>query len=413
MKKPTKIAIGLMIVLIISVIAVIQITQQRGRVSIIGNALPAFQSVVSRALTYADGVSDSTANLTPQYQNLHVAGMQGNPAEYTAAITSNAMLVNLINHDVVRPLNDLLATHGEGIKSHQQIMVNGQIMAIAFMANAQHLVYRADILAQVGADVPTSYEELLLVAEKIRAAGILQYPVSGAYQAGWNLAQEFINMYIGHGGEFYEVDTANIAINNVQGLATLNMLKAVTAYMHPDYLTHDSNAVAAMWKAGEVALMNFWGSRTGILMDAKSSAPVVHENTKATAPLMVGDSGVPATTLWWDGWALAKNISDEDATATFLAMKHAIAPELLNDETIRQAVWMVDGYQPAPMNQGVFQAINANAVPYPMTAYHGLLHTALGNHLTGFMQGKQSAEQTLQDIEAEYMTAATAKGFIK
>ena len=36
---------------------------------------------------------------------------------------------------------------------------------------------------------------------------------------------EFVNMYLGHGGEFFKPGTAEPSINNAQGVATLNMLK--------------------------------------------------------------------------------------------------------------------------------------------------------------------------------------------
>ena len=75
-------------------------------------------------------------------------------------------------------------------------------MAVAFMANAQTLAYRKDVLAEIGVDVPSSYEEVLETAEKIRAAGLSQILLAALMQAGWNLAQEFVNMYIGHGGAF-------------------------------------------------------------------------------------------------------------------------------------------------------------------------------------------------------------------
>jgi len=109
---------------------------------------------------------------------------------------------------------------------------------------------------------------------------------------------------------------------------------------------------------------------------------------------------------------VAKNISDVEAEATFLAMKAGISPSILNDETMGEAVWMIDGYEPAPVNAGVFAAIDMGTKPYPMLPYHGLLHTALGDNLADFLQGKESAEQALADVEAAYTTAAKEKGFL-
>ena len=124
-------------------------------------------------------------------------------------------------------------------------------------------------------------------------------------------------------------------------------------------------------------------------------------------------SATPASTLWWDGWTVAKNISDEEAEATFLALSHAIRPEMLNDESAPLAVWLIDGYQPTDAAVGVFDAAESNTIPYPMLPFMGLLHTALGNELSDFMQGKESAEQALADVEAAYTAAAKEKGFLQ
>jgi ABC-type glycerol-3-phosphate transport system substrate-binding protein len=382
-----------------------------GRLSIVGNEFPAIQTVAAAAQS-CDGLTEAKANLTADHQTINLPGMQGNPAEYTTAIVANSSIVALINEGVIRALDDLVAAYGQDIPRNQLITINGQVMAVAFMANAQHLVYRADILEQIGVEPPKTYEDMLAAAEMIRSQGILENPLGGAYAAGWNLAQEFVNMYLGHGGSFYEPGTANVSINNEAGVATLEMLKALSEYMNPDYLTHDSNATSAEWEAGNVAMMNMWGSRTGVLMDAEGSTPEVYENTAVAGPMTVGGGDQPASTLWWDGWTVAANISDADAEATFKAMAHGISPAILNDENMGQAVWMIEGYTPAPVNEGVFSAISMGTTPYPMLPHHGLLHTALGDNIADFLQGNESAEQALMDIEAAYTTAAREKGFV-
>ncbi len=254
---------------------------------------------------------------------------------------------------------------------------------------------------------------MLAAAKMIRDKGIMENPIGGAYKAGWNLGQEFNNMYIGHGGEFFKPGTAEVSINNEAGVATLNTLKALTEYMNPDYLTHDSNGTSAEWKAGNVALMNMWGSRVGALREAEGSTAEVVENTSIAGPMTVGGGSTPATTLWWDGWTVSKNISDEDAEATFIAMMNGVSPAMLNEETMPLAVWLIEGYEPTPAAVGVFDAANAGSVPYPMLPFQGLLHTALGAELGDFLQGKESAEQALADVEAAYTAAAKEKGFLK
>jgi len=382
-----------------------------GRVSIVGNEFPAIQAIGAGAAECAGGGVEVTKNLTADHQKINVQGMTGNPAEYTTAIIANSSIVALMVEDVIRPLDDLVAKHGQDIQKHQLVTVGGNIMAVAFMANAQHLVFRADVLAEAGLTPPTTYEEMLAAAEVIRSTGLMKNPVGGAYKAGWNLAEEFVNMYIGHGGEFFEPGSAKVSINNQAGVDALNMMKALSGYMNPDFLTHDSNATSAEWKAGNVAIMNMWGSRVGPLKSDEVAAEVA-SNTDIAGPMTVGGGSIPAATLWWDGWTVAKNISDEDAEATFLAMKHAIRPEMLNDETSSLAVWLIAGYVPTTASRGVVAAAQMGTKPYPMVSYQGLLHSALGAEIVDFMQGKEDAATALADTEAAYTAAATEKGYL-
>ena len=384
-----------------------------GRVSIVGNEFPAIQTVGAGAMECAgDGVTVET-NLTADHQKINVPGMTGNPAEFTAAIVANSSIVALMNNDVIRPLNDLVEKHGQGLQKSQLVTIDGNIMGIAFMANAQHLTYRSDILKELAIPMPTTYEEMLAAGKKIaNYEGLgMPYPLGGAYAAGWNLAEEFVNMYIGHGGEFFKPGSAEIAVNNQHGIDALNMMKALSELMNPDFLTHDSNATSAEWKAGNVALMNMWGSRIGALRGDEVDATVV-AGTATGGPMTVGGGTTAASTLWWDGFTISKNISDADAEASFIALMHAIRPEMLNETTSPQAVWLIDGYEPTPAAAGVFAAAAMGTKPYPMLPYAGLMHSAAGSELVDFMQGKETAEQALAGLEAAYTTAAKEKGYL-
>ena len=381
------------------------------RVSIVGNEFPAIQTVGAGAQE-CTGAKVET-NLTSEHQKINVPGMQGNPAEYTSAIIANSSIVALMNEDVIRPLDDLVAKYGKGLQKSQLIKIGDNIMAVAFMANAQHLMYRADVLKEIGVEPPKTYEDMLSAAKMIRDKGIMENPVGGAYAAGWNLAQEFNNMFLGYGGSHFKSGSAQPNINSEAGVNALNMMKALSEYMNPDFLTHDSNATNAEYRAGNIALLNMWGSRAASQTTAEGVIDAVKNNHSIAGPMTVGGGSTPASTLWWDGWTVAKNISAAEAEATFIAMMNAIHPDKMKDEKIRtQAVWLIDGYKPTDAAIGVFEAAKMSTTPYPMLPYMGLLHTALGNELADFMQGKESASQALSDVEAAYVAAAKEKGFI-
>ena len=381
------------------------------RVSIVGNEFPAIHAVADGAKVCKG--SEVKANLTADHQKINVAGMSSQPAEYTSAIVANTSIVALLNNDLIRPLDDLVKKHGKGLKKNQLITIDGKIMAVAFMANAQHLVYRKDILKKLNIDVPKTYEEMLAAAKKIRASGLVKNPVGGAYKAGWNLAQEFNNMFIGYGGSHFKGNSAEPNVNSDAGVKALKMMKSLSEYMNPDFLTHDSNATNAEFRAGNVAIMNMWGSRAATLVDADGVSMEVKNGMDIAGPMTVGGGKTPASTLFWDGWTVAKKISDDEAEATFIAMTNAIRPSILDNEDIRkQAVWLIEGYKPTDAARGVFAAAKMNTTPYPMLPYAGLMHSAIGKEIADFMQGKETADKTLSDIEDAYRASAKEKGFL-
>lgn len=383
-----------------------------GKVSIIGNDFPAVHTVADAAAACATDAVEVKQNLTKDHETLNAPGMTANPAEYSAAIISSSSLVTLMSAGLVRPLDDLIAAHGADIPKNQLVTIDGKVMAVAFMANAQHMFYRKDLLDAAGVAAPKTYEELLAAAEAVRAGGMAS-PFCSTYGVGWNLGQEFVNMYLGMGGAFFKPGSAEPAINNEKGVAALEMMKSLAGYMNPDFLTFDSNAVTAEWEAGNCAIATLWGSRAEVLMDGQDSAPGVAESTMATATPTAGGNSYPATTLWWDGWAIATNTSDEDAAASFMAMKAGIAPSILTADTMGQAVWMIEGYQPTPAAQGVAESIAGGAPSYPMEPYMGAMHMAADGNLADFLSGKEDAATALADIEAAYVAAAKEGGFLQ
>lgn len=385
---------------------------ESGRVNILSNDFPAVNAVNAAAAECATDAAEVTFNQTTEHRDIQVAALTANPAEYTVAVVANGSIVALLNDGLVRPLDDLVAKHGASLNPNQLITVDGKVMAVAFMANAQHLFVRQDILDAAGVAAPTSYEEVLAAAEAIRAADLMEYPFISNTAVGWNLGEEFVNMYLGHGGAFFEGGSAVPSINNEAGIASLNMMKALAEYSDPDFLTFASNESAAEWEAGNAAIGMMWGSRGAPILDDEGSTAEVTSNTVLIGAPTVGGGDTPASTLWWDGFTIATNISDEDAEASFIAMVNGISDDVVSANN-DAAVWLSPVYEPSASAAGVAATASTGTAPYPMIPFMGLMHTALGAELAEFMQGEESAEQALADVEAAYIAAATEQGFLQ
>ena len=383
-------------------------------VRILGSDFPAIQAVSGAAKAEcSDGAGEFTITLRDTTRDIMNQALTPNPAEYTSVIVANSTLTQLMNDDLVRPLNDLVDKYGGHLNPNQLITIDGNIMAIAFMANSQHLFSRADILKKAGVDgIPATVEEVVAAAQKIRAAGILEHPIVMNMKVGWNVGEIFNLFFFAHGGELFKAGTAEPNVNSAAGVSALNSIKALLEYAHPDHLTQASNETQALWEAGQAALGIMWGSRGSAVLDDEGSTAEVTSNTVLSAAPTAGGGSIPASTLWWDGITIAKNVPDADAEASFAALVSAMSSEMVaanNDK----AIWLIDGFKPGPAAAGVAATAAGGAKPYPMIPYINLMHNALGSELVDFYKGTESAEDALADVEATYRIAAKEAGFLQ
>ncbi len=351
------------------------------------------------------------AELDQEFRTKQPAAFEANPALYQIGGVSNGTITPLVNAGTIRPLDDLVEKYGANLKPNQLIRINGQVMAVAMMVNTQHLMYRSDFLSDLGIEVPTTWDEVYAAAAKIKEAGVVEYPLGATMKSGWNLAQEFVNMYPGFGGTFFNDDNTT-AVNSDAGMKALETMARALEYTDPEVLVSDSTYVQQQFQQGKIAMANLWASRAGAMNDPAESQ-VVGKVAMAAAPRAV-EGGAPATTLWWDGIVIATNISDEEADAAFRLAMEGLDKDMVTGAN-EAAIWLVDGYVPGDLAVGAIETATATPPPpaYPSTTQMGLLHTALGNELPAFLTGERDAAATLVAIEEAYTTSAREAGVLQ
>lgn len=351
------------------------------------------------------------AELDQEFRTKQPSAFEANPALYHLGGVSNGTVTPLLNAETIRPLDDLVAKYGQNLSPNQLIRIDGKIMAVAMMVNTQHLMYREDILSDLGIETPTSWDEIYAAAAKIKEAGVVDHPLGATMKSGWNLAQEFVNMYPGFGGALFNDDNTT-AVNSEAGLKALETMKAGMAFMDPEVLVSDSTYVQQQFQQGKIAMANLWASRAAAMND-EAESQVVGKVKMAGAPTAM-EGGAPATTLWWDGIVVAANITDEEADAAFKLAMEGMDTEMVQANN-DAAIWLIDGFTPGPLSEGAIATATANPAPpaYPSTTQMGLLHTALGNEIPAFLTGERDAAATLVAIDEAYTTAAKEAGVLK
>ncbi len=368
-------------------------------------AFPAWR-IVAAAMKECGNV---TAELDQEIRSKGAIAFAARPALYHIGGVHNGTIVPLLNQNTIRPLDDLVQKYGQTLRPNQLIKIDGKTMAIALMVNMQHLVYRRDILDQLGIPVPGTYDEVLAAAKKIKDAGVVQFPLGATYKADWNIGIDFNNLFAGYGGTFVNADNTP-AVNSEAGIKTLLMMKRISEYLDPEYLAADATTVQLQFQQGKIAMSNFWASRVASLKDTKESR-VADKIETASAPAVI-KGGIPAVEFSWDGFAIARNITDAEAEAAFrvaVAGANAAMVAANNDA----AVWLIEGFKPGSAAKGAIDTIENGAPAAPSTSWRGVMDAATVKNVPDFMLGKLTAEQTLQKIAADYTTSAQEVGLIK
>ena len=131
-----------------------------GNINIIGNAFPALQHI-SQAMEACKQPGLSVAfKMTPEArQETERAFGSGGRSAFDAAVVSMGTYSVLRSKGQLQPMTDLVKKYRARYNIEERMLVkfNGEVVAIAFMQNAQSFFYRKDIFDKHVLRVPTTY----------------------------------------------------------------------------------------------------------------------------------------------------------------------------------------------------------------------------------------------------------------
>ncbi|MCZ4312142.1 extracellular solute-binding protein [Comamonadaceae bacterium G21597-S1] len=385
----------------------------KGDITIVAPAFPSTQHMAKEMESCSwDGLK-VTVKVTPDARvETERAFASDGKSAFDAAIISGGVYSSLASKGQVQPITDLVAKYKARYKLEDGMLVksNGQVMAVAFQQNAQNLFYRKDVFDKLGLKVPTTYDEMLQAAAVIKAKDpAIDFPIAQTFAKGWDIGAEFINIYIGFGGQLFKPGSAQPAFNSEAGVKTIELMKSMSKFMTPNFLASNSDDVMNQFQQGKAAMGVLWASRAA-RMDDPAASKIVGKMEFAAAPAAM-PGGKSATHLWWDGVALPKNIAG-DRDVVFQVLMDALDDESTaagNDLTI----WVRSSYKPTRFGTGVTLSAKAGAPIWPSEPYLGLAHGELGKLVPEALGGTMTPKQALDAAAENYVKAATEKGFIK
>ena len=382
----------------------------KGEVNVISNFFEALEVLANEMKTCGSDTLVIDTKLTTDHKEEVSKAFAAATSPFDAAAVANSSITLLQAKGQLRPLNDLVEKYRDeyNIEDGMLIRFGDDIAAIAFMVNAQHLFFRKDIFEEHDVAVPTTWDELLAAAAKLKAAGI-EHPYGAAFGNSWELANEYVNLLLANGGTLFDPATSDATFETPEAIAALKTMGELYKFMSPNAMTMDFGDVKRQLQQGDVAMAVLWGNEAAA-MDDENESTVVGKIGFAASPAMT-EGGIPASTFWWDGYVIPKNL-DGDPDLTFQVLMHAMREETIkaNNDT---ALWIRSAYEPGAYTNAITDTVVNGAPPYPMNPQASLAHGALGENIADFIVGKESAEESLADATKSYRAAAKEQGLLK
>jgi multiple sugar transport system substrate-binding protein len=384
-----------------------------GEVNIIGASFPALAHIAKEMETCTQGGLKVQFKMTPQArtETEQAFASQGKSA-FDAAVVSGGVFTNLNALGQIQPMTDLVEKYKAKYKIEENMLVrvNGQVMAIAFMQNAQNLYYRKDLFDKHGIKAPATYGDMMAAAKMLKEKEpSIEFPIAQTFSKGFDSQVEFVNMFVGNGGRFFKAGSAQPDFSSDAGVKALENMRAMTQYMTPNFLASNSDDVMNQFQQGKAAMGVLWATRAA-RMDDPAASKIVGKMEFAAAPAMVA-GGKSATHLWWDGVVMPKNLAGDRETVFQVMM------EALDEETMKKGndltVWIRSAYQPTRFGTGVAASAKAGAPTWPTEPYFSLAQGEIGKILPDVLSGAMTPKAALDTAAASYTKAAMEKGFIK
>lgn len=383
-----------------------------GEVNVITNFFPTMELLAKKMKECEHPGLKIEVKLTTEAKSEIPRAFEAAKSPFDGAHVANSSIVQLQAKGQLMKLNDLVAKYKDKYNIEDQMLIRfgDDIVAVAFMANAQVLFFRKDLLEKHNIAVPKTYEEVLAACEILKKdEPSIDHCFSAAYGNSWELGNEFVDIFLANGGQLHDPATSEPTFTGEAGIKTLELMKKLIAHMSPNALAIDFGGVKQELQQGRAAIAFLWGD-IAASMDVPSESKVVDKIGFAPAP-STKSGGPIATLFWWDGYVIPKNL-DGDPDLTFRVMMEAIKPETVtenNDTTL----WLRSNYKPTKYAKAIVDTVNAGAPPFPMTPQVNLALLALGENIGDFLAGKESAQQSLDDAAKAYRRAATDAGYLK
>src|SRR5690554_3338891 len=346
---------------------------------------------------------------TDQLRERAVIEYVGGTGQFDVATLQDAWMNEEIG-SFLEPLQDRLAASADDYQVDDLITslvdintVDGNLLAVPFRGGTTMLYYRADHLAELGIEPPTTLDELRAAAEALTrdTDGDGSTDIYGLVQRGipgFEIAQDFGRLLFSNGGAILNDESSACVITQPEGVATIQLWADLfqAGYMPPDLFAIGRDEQIRQLQTGRASMGIYFSPYYGRLVDELDFEQVGW----AVSPTAEGvEAGRSLNTLW--SLAIDRNSADKDAAwqlvqwLTNVENQITMAVEFAN-APVRESTYVDAAFiEQNPLGAEWLEATAASSFT-PSHPRFPEMADVMSIELTAAIEGSQTAEQAAQ-----------------
>ena len=283
---------------------------------------------------------------------------------------------------------------------------DGKLYALPYMYFPQIMVYRKDLLDQIGAEVPTTFDEYLAVVKALDGIpGVHGTSVIGIKGGAGADVYAWAPFLFNFGGNFVD-EAANSTFNSPEAARALEFYKELFAYSPSEAINYGTDQVTSAFGAGDIGIMLMDADNAGALLDP--SYTDLTRDQVGFAPIPSGPAGAPGKPLL-GAWSMgiSKDSQHKDAAFKVMAFLLSNRPEVTSEfvkQGINPRLSVLNEYRDQYPNYGVVADELSNVGTIPVVdgwlQMEDALATAISNALLGVQSPQRALDQAQRIAEA-------------
>jgi multiple sugar transport system substrate-binding protein len=374
----------------------------------------------SKAMSDGCTAGELTVKLPPtdlagQHQRA-VQSFSGPTASYDIVETYGSIRPLYADRGWVVPLDDMIAANTDryaldGIDPSLMAAVayDGKQFTLPTFWGVAVLVYRKDVLEQVGKAVPTTFAELLDTAQAVKDQTGISAPLAIPYNPAGDIASQFNQALHSLGGSLFAEGQAVPTLDGELPVKAITALASLLPVMSDQAMSFSSPEVITQLQTGQAALGLLMSGRVADLTDPDKSK--FADQIAFAVPPSVEPGGLPMTYLSVDGFSLAENSAADHELLFQLACigTGEGAAKAAANATIPARTDVADAAE-LPVKEAALATL-PDAEPLPQVPYMADVYTALGAPIGAAVSGRTSAQEGATAAQAAAVAAIAAAGY--